>query len=66
MPAAIQVVGVLPLDPAARSGVQIGLVAFQVALAAALAQYATPAASSTPAPASAPAAPAVAVAGATS
>ncbi|AOZ06681.1 hypothetical protein [Cupriavidus malaysiensis] len=66
VPAAIQVVGLLPLDPAARSGVQIGLMAFQVALAAALAQYGAPAPSSTLAPASAPAAPAAAVAGATS
>jgi len=64
VPAAIQVVGLLPLDPTARSGVQIGLMAFQVALSAALAQYATPAASSTTAPASAPVA--AAAAGATS
>jgi hypothetical protein len=39
IPAAIQVVALLPIDGAAKTGAQIGLMAFQVALSAALAQY---------------------------
>jgi hypothetical protein len=50
IPAAIQVVTLLPIDPAAKTGVQIGLIAFQTALSAAIAQYSAPAAA--PAPAS--------------
>jgi hypothetical protein len=60
IPAAIQVLALLPIDPSAKTSAQIGLIAFQVALSAALAQYAAPAAapvpSSAPVPASAPAA----------
>lgn len=44
IPAAVQVIALLPIDEAAKSGAQIGLMAFQVALSAALAQYGTPAA----------------------
>ena len=43
IPAAVQVIALLPIDEAAKSGAQIGLMAFQVALSAALAQYGTPA-----------------------
>ncbi|SOE82093.1 hypothetical protein SAMN05446927_5404 [Caballeronia arationis] len=50
IPAAIQVVTLLPIDPAAKTGVQIGLIAFQTALSAAVAQYGAPTAA--PAPAS--------------
>ena len=39
IPAVLQVVSLIPMDPAAKTGVQIGLIAFQTALAAALAQY---------------------------
>ena len=39
IPAVLQVVALIPMDPAAKTGVQIGLIAFQTALAAALAQY---------------------------
>ncbi|WOD18663.1 YajG family lipoprotein [Paraburkholderia kirstenboschensis] len=42
IPAAVQVIALLPIDEAAKSGAQIGLMAFQVALSAALAQYGTP------------------------
>lgn len=42
IPAAIQVVGLLPIDDAAKVSVQIGLIAFQTALSAALAQYGAP------------------------
>jgi hypothetical protein len=50
IPAAVQVVGLLPIDDAAKTSAQIGLMAFQVALSAALAQFGTPTAA--PAPAS--------------
>ncbi|MFP3647570.1 hypothetical protein [Paraburkholderia sp. SIMBA_054] len=50
IPAAVQVIALLPIEEAAKSGAQIGLMAFQVALSAALAQYGTP---TTAAPASA-------------
>ncbi|SAL25477.1 hypothetical protein [Caballeronia telluris] len=50
IPAALQVVTLLPLDPAAKTGVQIGLIAFRTALSAALAPYGSPTAA--PAPAS--------------
>lgn len=49
IPAAIQVVGLLPIDDAAKVSVQIGLIAFQTALSAAIAQYGNPVA---PVPAS--------------
>lgn len=52
IPAAIQVVGLLPIDDAAKVSVQIGLIAFQTALSAAIAQYGSPVVA--PAPASAP------------
>jgi hypothetical protein len=42
IPAAVQVIALLPIDEAAKSGAQIGLMAFQVALSAALAQYGAP------------------------
>jgi len=42
IPAAVQVIALLPIDEAAKSGAQIGLMAFQVALSAALAQYGSP------------------------
>jgi outer membrane murein-binding lipoprotein Lpp len=51
IPAAVQVIALLPIDEAAKSGAQIGLMAFQVALSAALAQYGTPT-TAAPAPAS--------------
>jgi hypothetical protein len=55
IPAAVQVVGLLPIDDAAKTSVQIGLMAFQVALSAALAQFGTATApAATPTPASAP------------
>lgn len=55
IPAAVQVVGLLPLDDAAKTSVQIGLMAFQVALSAALAQFGTATAPAiAPTPASAP------------
>jgi hypothetical protein len=44
IPAAIQGVALLPIDPATKTGIQIGLIAFQTALSAAVAQYGTPAA----------------------
>ncbi|NYH21367.1 hypothetical protein [Paraburkholderia bryophila] len=50
IPAAVQVVGLLPIDSAAKTSAQIGLMAFQVALSAALAQFGAPTAA--PAPAS--------------
>lgn len=49
IPAAVQVVGVLPIDSAAKTTAQIGLMAFQVALSAALAQFGTPTAAPVPA-----------------
>jgi hypothetical protein len=52
IPAAIQVVGLLPIDDAAKVSVQIGLIAFQTALSAAIAQYGSPVVA--PAPASDP------------
>lgn len=52
IPAAVQVVGSLPIDGAAKTSVQIGLMAFQVALSAALAQFGSPVVA--PVPASAP------------
>jgi sensor c-di-GMP phosphodiesterase-like protein len=39
IPAAIQGVTLLPIDPATKTAIQIGLIAFQTALSAALAQY---------------------------
>jgi len=51
IPAALQVVTLIPMDPAVKTGVQIGLIAFQTALSAALAQYgpvAVPVAASAP------------------
>lgn len=39
IPAALQVVALVPMDPATKTGVQIGLIAFQTALSAALVQY---------------------------
>jgi hypothetical protein len=51
IPAAVQVIALLPIDDAAKAGAQIGLMAFQVALSAALAQYGTPT-TAAPAPAS--------------
>jgi outer membrane murein-binding lipoprotein Lpp len=39
IPAALQVVALVPMDPATKMGVQIGLIAFQTALSAALVQY---------------------------
>jgi hypothetical protein len=51
IPAAVQVIALLPIDDAAKAGAQIGLMAFQVALSAALAQYGTPT-TVAPAPAS--------------
>lgn len=53
IPAAVQVVGLLPIDGAAKTSAQIGLMAFQVALSAALAQYGSATAPAVvPAPAS--------------
>lgn len=49
IPAAVQVVGLLPIDDAAKTSAQIGLMAFQVALSAALAQFGTPTAAPVPA-----------------
>lgn len=39
IPAALQVVALVPMDPATKMGVQVGLIAFQTALSAALVQY---------------------------
>lgn len=39
IPAALQVVSLVPMDPATKMGVQVGLIAFQTALSAALVQY---------------------------
>jgi hypothetical protein len=50
IPAAIQGVALLPVDPATKTAIQIGLIAFQTALSAALAQYG-PVAAPAPAPA---------------
>jgi hypothetical protein len=54
IPAAVQVVGLLPIDSGMRTSVQIGLMAFQVALSAALAQYGTPTAAPVPASGASP------------
>lgn len=50
IPAAIQVLALLPVDQAAKTTAQIGLIAFQTALSAALMQFGAPVAA--PAPAS--------------
>jgi len=39
IPAALQVISLVPMDPATKMGVQIGLIAFQTALSAAMVQY---------------------------
>jgi hypothetical protein len=49
IPAAIQVIALIPIDDSAKLTVQIGLIAFQTALSAALLQYGSPVA---PVPAS--------------
>nr|WKF61923.1 hypothetical protein HUO10_006455 [Paraburkholderia busanensis] len=49
IPAAVQVIGLLPLDDAAKASAQVGLMAFQVALSAALAQLGTSTAAPVPA-----------------
>jgi hypothetical protein len=54
IPAAIQVVTASSLPQDKKTAIQIGLLAFQTALSAALAQYGTPSAPAAPAPASAP------------
>lgn len=49
IPAVLQLTALLPLDPAAKGGIQTGLLVFRVALSAALTQAGTPTAVPVPA-----------------